>query len=118
MPYNNTVISKSRLLSYFEDMNNDCFRISQVEPEVRNSASPSFHDSTLISAENLSDAQKKCANYLEMCKIRVNTHILTGIPRALIYLFSKRYARTGTLFSGVFRPLVFVCPLFIHLHTE
>lgn len=79
MPYNNTVISKSRLLSYFEDMNNDCFRISQVEPEVRNSASPSFHDSTLISAENLSDAQKKCANYLEMCKIRVNTHIATRV---------------------------------------
>ena len=105
MPYNNTVISKSRLLSYFEDMNNDCFRISQVEPEVRNSASPSFHDSTLISAENLSDAQKKCANYLEMFKIRVNTHTHTHThtsPRALLYkLFLKNQSVIEIFSQGI-----------------
>ncbi|HJF92510.1 MAG TPA: hypothetical protein K8W02_09030 [Mediterranea massiliensis] len=67
---------------------------------------------------SVSNQSNKSAENLEMCEIRVNTHILTGISRALIYLFSKRYARTGTLFSGVFRPFVFVCPLFIHLQTE
>lgn len=69
---------------------------------------------------SVSNQSNKSAENLEMCEIRVNTHthILTGISRALIYLFSKRYTRMGTLFSGVFRPFVFVCPLFIHLHTE
>lgn len=55
----------------------------------------------------------KSAENLEMCEIRVNTHILTGISRALIYLFSKRYARTGTLFSGVFRPFPYSYVLFL-----
>lgn len=56
---------------------------------------------------------KKSVANLEMCEIRVNTHILTGIPRALIYLFSKRYARTETLFSGVFRPFPYSYVLFL-----
>ena len=50
---------------------------------------------------------------ITVCEIRVNTHILTGIPRALIYLFSKRYARTETLFSGVFRPFPYSYVLFL-----
>ena len=40
---------------------------------------------------SVSNQSKKPVGNLEMCEIRVNTHILTGIPRALIYLFSKRY---------------------------
>lgn len=58
------------------------------------------------------ESNKPVAN-LEMCEIRVNTHILTGISRALIYLCSKKYARTGTLFSGVFRPFPYSYVLFL-----
>lgn len=47
------------------------------------------------------------------CVKFVYTHILTGISSALIYLFSKRYARTGTLFSGVFRPFPYSYVLFL-----
>lgn len=62
---------------------------------------------------SVSNQSNKSAENLEMCEIRVNTHILTGIPRALIYLFSKRYARTKTLFSGVFRPFPYSYVLFL-----
>lgn len=55
---------------------------------------------------SVSNQSNKPVENLEMCEIRVNTHILTGIPHALIYLFSKRYTRKGTLFSGVFRLLL------------
>lgn len=61
---------------------------------------------------SVSNQSNKPVGNLEMCEIRVNTHILTGIPRALIYLFSKRYARTKTLFSGVFRPFPYSYVLF------
>lgn len=57
---------------------------------------------------SVSNQSNKSAENLEMCEIRVNTHILTGIPRALIYLFSKIYTRAETLFSGVFRPFSYV----------
>jgi hypothetical protein len=61
---------------------------------------------------SVSNQSNKPVGNLEMCEIRVNTHILTGIPRALIYLFSKRYARVETLFFRSFPPFsVFVCPL-------
>lgn len=64
---------------------------------------------------SVSNQSNKPAGNLEMCEIRVNTHthILTGIFRALIYLFSKRYARTETLFSGVFRPFPYSYVLFL-----
>ena len=68
---------------------------------------------------SVSNQSNKLVENLEMCEIRVNTHthththILTGISRALIYLFSKRYARTGTLFSGVFRPFPYSYVLFL-----
>ena len=65
---------------------------------------------------SVSNQSNKPVGNLEMCEIRVNTHththILTGIPRALIYLFSKRYTRMGTLFSGVFRPFPYSYVLF------
>ncbi len=54
----------------------------------------------------------KSAENLEMCEIRVNTHILTGIPRALIYSFLRRYARAETLFTEVFRPFPYSYVLF------
>ena len=65
---------------------------------------------------SVSNQSNKSVENLDKCEICVNTHththILTGIPRALIYLFSKRYARTKTLFFGSFPPFsVFVCPL-------
>lgn len=53
-----------------------------------------FHKAIFSFEKHLYDVLKKSVANLEMCEIRVNTHILTGIPRALIYLFSKRYART------------------------
>ena len=62
---------------------------------------------------SVSNQSNKPVGNLEMCEIRVNTHILTDISRALIYLFSKRYARTGTLFSGVFRPFPYSYVLFL-----
>lgn len=66
---------------------------------------------------SVSNQSNKSAENLEMCEIRVNTHththILTGISRALIYLFSKRYTRMGTLFSGVFRPFPYSYVLFL-----
>lgn len=64
---------------------------------------------------SVSNQSNKPVENLEMCEIRVNTHthILTGIPRALIYLFSKRYTRMGTLFSGVFRPFPYSYVLFL-----
>ena len=61
---------------------------------------------------SVSNQSNKPVGNLEMCEIRVNTHILTGIPRALICLFSKRYTRMGTLFSGVFRPFPYSYVLF------
>lgn len=54
----------------------------------------------------------KSAENLEMCEIRVNTHILTGIPSALIYSFLRRYARAETLFTGVSRPFPYSYVLF------
>ena len=64
---------------------------------------------------SVSNQSNKPVGNLEMCEIRVNTHthILTGIFCALIYLFSKRYARTETLFSGVFRPFPYSYVLFL-----
>ena len=72
-----------------------------------------FHKAIFSFEKHLYDVLKKSVANLEMCEIRVNTHILTGIPRALIYLFSKRYARTETLFSGVFRPFPYSYVLFL-----
>lgn len=74
-----------------------------------------FHKAIFSFEKHLYDVLNKSAENLEMCEIRVNTHthILTGISRALIYLFSKRYARTGTLFSGVFRPFPYSYVLFL-----
>lgn len=75
-------------------------------------------DVFLVCISYLTYSLKKCINNLAVWKIRVNTHthththILTGIPRALIYLFSKRYTRMGTLFSGVFRPFPYSYVLF------
>lgn len=103
MQYNDVVISKSRLLSCFDDRSNDFFRVSQIEPEEGDSAMPlSFCNFTfilnftsfvynncctsavqtsltalglqIISEKYLSDALKKCANCLAVWKIRVNTH--------------------------------------------
>lgn len=45
---------------------------------------------------------KKCAGYLDMSEICVNTHILTVASRALYYFFSRRYARAGER-AGTFR---------------
>ena len=70
-------------------------------------------DVFLVCISYLTYSLKKCIDNLAVWKIRVNTHILTGIPRALIYLFSKRYARTETLFSGVFRPFPYSYVLFL-----
>ena len=85
-----------------------CFALSGGDFSV-----PSlFHKAIFSFEKHLYDVLKKSVANLEMCEIRVNTHILTGIPRALIYLFSKRYARTKTLFSGVFRPFLYSYVLF------
>lgn len=118
MQYNDVVISKSRLLSCFDDRSNDFFRVSQIEPEEGDSAMPlSFCNFTfilnftsfvynncctsavqtsltalglqIISEKYLSDALKKCANCLAVWKIRVNTH--TQSPRASIYRLFLKY---------------------------
>ena len=53
---------------------------------------------------------EKCAGYLDMSEICVNTHththILTVASRALYYFFSRRYARAGTPFFGSFLPFL------------
>lgn len=77
-----------------------------------------FHKAIFSFEKHLYDVLKKSVANLEMCEIRVNTHILTGIPRALIYLFSKRYARRELFFqefSALFRIRM---SSFIHLQTE
>ena len=50
-------------------------------------------DVFLVCISYLTYSLKKCIDNLAVWKIRVNTHILTGISRALIYLFSKIIAR-------------------------
>lgn len=78
-----------------------------------------FHKAIFSIEKHLYDVLNKSAENLEMCEIRVNTHILTGISRALIYLFSKKICKDGNSFFRSFPPFsVFVCPLFIHLQTE
>lgn len=74
MLYSNATISNNRLLSCFDDRSNDFFRVSHIEPEEGDSAPASFCNSTFISEKYLSDAVKKCADYLAMWRIRVNTH--------------------------------------------
>lgn len=62
---------------------------------------------------------KKYADYLVVCKFCINTHIATSVSRALIYSFISRYARAGTLFSGVFRPFCVHTSLFVtHLKKQ
>ena len=76
-----------------------------------------FHKAIFSFEKHLYDVLKKSVANLGMCEIRVNTHththILTGIPRALIYSFLRRYARAETLFSGVFRPFPYSYVLFL-----
>ena len=57
---------------------------------------------------------KKYADYTH-----THTHIATSVSRALIYSFISRYARAGTLFSGVFRPFCVHTSLFVtHLKKQ
>lgn len=55
------------------------------------SVSLPFHESAFISGKYLSDALKKCANYLAVWKIRINTHTHTHTifsPRVNIQIIS------------------------------
>ncbi len=91
MLYSNATISNNRLLSCFDDRSNDFFRVSHIEPEEGDSAPASFCNSTFISEKYLSDAVKKCADYLAMWRIRVHTHTHTQSPRASRYKLFLKY---------------------------
>lgn len=64
-----------------------------------------FHKAIFSFEKHLYDVLNKPVANLEMCEIRVNTHILTGISRALIYLFSKKNMQGRELFFQEFSAL-------------
>lgn len=75
MSHSDATISQSRLLSCFQDRNNDFFRVSHIEPEEGDSAMTlSFCHSTFIPERYWPVASKMCAENLAVWKIRVNTH--------------------------------------------
>ena len=77
MPDSHAFISNSRLLSYSEDSAYDFFQVSQADSEAGVSLSASFYNSGFSLPENLFDTFRKCAEYLAVWKIRVNTHTHT-----------------------------------------
>lgn len=112
MSYSDATISQSRLLSCFQDRNNDFFRVSHIEPEEGDSAMPlSFCHSTFIPERYWPVASKMCADYLAVWKIRVNTQS----PRASIY---KLFLNYQSLTEILFLKKSLFCPfLSVHLYA-
>lgn len=110
MSYSDATISQSRLLSCFQDRNNDFFRVSHIEPEEGDSAMPlSFCHSTFIPERYWPVASKMCADYLAVWKIRVNTQS----PRASIY---KLFLNYQSLTEILFLKKSLFCPFYPYIY--